>query len=103
LYKKYNFYPGDNLKNIKDSKQYSYDSIDTSLAGDGLSDTLNRVSYGKERIIIRRHGKEIAVLVPMEDLAFLEELVILGSERELGCLQKMPQFPLRPLWLQLFI
>jgi hypothetical protein len=46
LYKKYNFYPGDNLKNIKDSKQYSYDSIDTSLAGDGLSDTLNRVSYG---------------------------------------------------------
>ncbi len=33
------------MKNIKDSKQYSYDSIDTSLAGDGLSDTLNRVSY----------------------------------------------------------
>ncbi len=91
------------MKNIKDSKQYSYDSIDTSLAGDGLSDTLNQVSYGKERIVIRRHGKEIAALVPMEDLAFLEELVILGSERELGCLKKMPQFPLRPLWLKLFI
>jgi len=62
------------LKNKKDAKQYSYDSIDTSVARDGLSDTLNRVSYGKERIVIRRHGKEIAALVPIEDLAFLEEL-----------------------------
>ena len=62
------------MENKKGAKQYSYDSIDTSVARDGLSDTLNRVSYGKERIVIRRHGKEIAALVPIEDLAFLEEL-----------------------------
>jgi len=62
------------LDNRKNDKPYGSGSIDTSVARDGLSDTLNRVSYGKERIVIRRHGKEIAALVPMEDLAFLEEL-----------------------------
>jgi prevent-host-death family protein len=61
-------------KKGKTVKPYGSGFIDTSVARDGLSDTLNRVSYGKERIVIRRHGKEIAALVPMEDLAFLEEL-----------------------------
>ena len=55
-------------------KTYGSGSIDTSVARDGLSDTLNRVTYGKERIVIKRHGKEIAALVPMEDLEFLENL-----------------------------
>ena len=58
----------------KGVKPYSSETIDTSVARDGLSDTLNRVSYGKERIVIKRHGKELAALVPMEDLRFLEEL-----------------------------
>ena len=55
-------------------KPYSPGAIDTSVARDGLSDTLNRVSYGKERIVIKRHGKKLAALVPMEDLMFLEEV-----------------------------
>ena len=58
----------------KGVKPYGSRSIDTSVARDGLSDTLNRVSYGKERIVIKRHGKELAALVPMEDLMLLEEL-----------------------------
>ena len=48
----------------KGVKPYGSRSIDTSVARDGLSDTLNRVS----------HGKELAALVPMEDLMLLEEL-----------------------------
>jgi prevent-host-death family protein len=62
------------LRNKKTIRPYSSGSIDTSVAREGLSDTLNRVSYRKERLVIRRHGKEIAALVPMEDLVFLEEL-----------------------------
>ncbi len=58
----------------KDLKQYGSGSIDTSVARDSLSDTLNRVSYSKERIVIRRHGKDLAALVPIEDLMFLEAL-----------------------------
>jgi prevent-host-death family protein len=61
-------------KNRKGVKLYVHDAIDTSVARDSLSDTLNRVSYGKERIVIQRHGKELAALVPIEDLKFLEDL-----------------------------
>ena len=61
-------------KGRKDVKLYSHEAIDTSVARDSLSDTLNRVSYSKERIVIKRHGKELAALVPIEDLLFLEEL-----------------------------
>ena len=60
--------------NRKGVKPYALEAIDTSVAREELSDTLNRVSYGNERIIIKRHGKELAALVPMEDLRFLEEL-----------------------------
>jgi prevent-host-death family protein len=35
---------------------------------------LNQVLYQHERIIIERHGKDTAVLVPLEDLALLEAL-----------------------------
>ena len=45
-----------------------------SKARESFSDTLNRVAYRKERIVLRRRGKEIAAVVPIEDLAFLEEL-----------------------------
>ncbi|NOY86298.1 MAG: type II toxin-antitoxin system Phd/YefM family antitoxin [Deltaproteobacteria bacterium] len=48
--------------------------MDTSVARDSLSDTLNRVLYGKERIVIRRHGKDVAALVSMEDLRLLDEI-----------------------------
>ena len=40
----------------------------------GFADTINRVAYGKERVILRRRGKEIAAVVPIDDLRLLEEL-----------------------------
>ena len=39
-----------------------------------FSSTINRVAFGKERIILERRGKEVAALVPLEDLALLEEI-----------------------------
>ena len=60
--------------NTDPGKLYESDSIDVSIARDTMSDTLNRVSYGKERIVIKRHGKDLAALVPIEDLRFLEDL-----------------------------
>jgi prevent-host-death family protein len=41
---------------------------------DNLAETINRVRFGGERIIIKRHGKNVAALVSVEDLAWLEEL-----------------------------
>jgi prevent-host-death family protein len=36
--------------------------------------TLNQVLYQHKRIIVERHGKDTAALVPLEDLALLEAL-----------------------------
>jgi prevent-host-death family protein len=53
--------------------------ISTSQIRDNLADALNRVAYGGERIVLQRRGKGIAALVPMEDLAALEELEDAGD------------------------
>ena len=37
-----------------------------------FSEVLGRVAYGKERVIIERRGRPLAVLLPIEDLARLE-------------------------------
>ena len=39
-----------------------------------LADAINRVAYGRERIILERRGKKVAALVPVEDVELLEEL-----------------------------
>ena len=39
-----------------------------------LADVINRVAYGGERIILQRRGKQVLAVVPMEDLALIEEL-----------------------------
>jgi prevent-host-death family protein len=47
--------------------------IPVTQARDELADLINRVAYGHERIILTRHSKPVACLVPPEDLARLEE------------------------------
>lgn len=39
-----------------------------------FSETINRVAYGRERIMLHRRGKNLAALIPVEDLALLEAL-----------------------------
>jgi prevent-host-death family protein len=39
-----------------------------------LADTINRVAYQGERVVLERRGKGVAVLVSMEDLRTLEEM-----------------------------
>lgn len=47
-------------------------TIDAKDAKEDLSELLNRVSHNKERIVLTRRGKEIAVIVPIEDLNTLQ-------------------------------
>ena len=49
-------------------------SISTAEIRSALADVLNRTSYGKERVVITRRGRDIAAIVPVEDLALLEAL-----------------------------
>lgn len=48
--------------------------LTTTEARNQLSDAINRVSYGGERIVLDRNGKGVAALVSIEDLELLEML-----------------------------
>jgi len=39
-----------------------------------FSEIVNRTAFGGERVVVTRRGKPLAALVPIEDLALLEEL-----------------------------
>jgi prevent-host-death family protein len=46
----------------------------TSAVRNSLGDTINRVAFKGERIVLERHGKAVAALVSVEDLSLLEAL-----------------------------
>lgn len=48
-------------------------SISTVDAREKLTELVNQVLHNKERIILTRRGKEVAALVPLEDLLMLQE------------------------------
>jgi len=48
--------------------------MEVSKARENLADTINRVKYKGERVVLNRRGKAIAALVSLEDLAILEKL-----------------------------
>ena len=50
------------------------DSVTTAEARKQLAELVNRVAYGKERVVLTRHGREVAAVVPLEDLRLLERL-----------------------------
>lgn len=56
------------------------EKVGTHEAKTHLSEYLNRVRYGGERIVIERHGKPVAALVSTQDLARLEEETIKSAE-----------------------
>ena len=57
-----------------------------------FSELMSRVTYGRERFLIRRRGRPMAALVSADDLAHLEQepaspkgaLALVGAWREIG-------------------
>jgi PHD/YefM family antitoxin component YafN of YafNO toxin-antitoxin module len=62
-------------------KDLSVTHLDANQACRDFSDTLERVSLGKERIVLQNQGHDVAVLVPLEDLSLLERLEDLADVR----------------------
>lgn len=69
-----------------------------------LSDLVNRVAYGGERVVLSRHGRAVAAIVSaadLERLAALDEqtavdrpaLLVLGSRADSGHPTAAPQTP----------
>lgn len=48
--------------------------LSTSEAREQLADLVNRVAFAKEAIILTRHGKDLAVLLPVEALEKLRDV-----------------------------
>ena len=46
----------------------------TKEARGQLSDVISRAAFAKERIILTRHGKPVAAVVPIEDYELLEQI-----------------------------
>lgn len=41
---------------------------------ESFSTTVNRVAFGGERVVLTRHGRRVAAVVPIADLELLEQL-----------------------------
>ncbi|MBI3650718.1 MAG: type II toxin-antitoxin system Phd/YefM family antitoxin [Acidobacteria bacterium] len=48
--------------------------MSTKEARGQLSQVISRAAFAKERIVLTRHGKAVAAVVPLEDLKLREEL-----------------------------
>ena len=48
--------------------------VEATVARNGFSDLISRVQYGADRVLIERRGKNVAALIPVEDLRLLEML-----------------------------
>lgn len=48
-----------------------------------IADTLNRVVYAGERVLLQRHGKDVVALVSMRELEVLQKIDDLEDEIDL--------------------
>ena len=46
--------------------------MNTAEAKEQFGDLINRVVHSKERVILTRRGKEVAAIIPFEDLNILQ-------------------------------
>jgi len=49
-------------------------TVSTSKARVDFAEMINQVAYRGERIVLDRHGKPIAAIIPIDDLTFLQEI-----------------------------
>jgi len=56
--------------------------LNVSKAREEFPDVVNRAAYGKERTIVSRRGKELAAVIPIEDLRLLERLAREEMDRQ---------------------
>ena len=71
-------------RNIKDLR-----TMTAAGARSQFSEIVNRTAFGGERVVVTRRGKPLAALVPIDDLALLEELRIAWM-RAISALRSKP-------------
>jgi prevent-host-death family protein len=48
--------------------------VSASVAREKFADIVNRVEYRGERVILHRHNRDVAVVIPIEDLELLQRI-----------------------------
>ena len=68
-----------------------------SKVRESFSDTLNHAAYRREGIVLRRRGKDLVAIVPIEDLALIEriedEIDVRRARRALAQMKKQGKKP----------
>ncbi len=62
----------------RESVLRALERISSTKARTLFADLVSRVSYGRERVVINKSGKDVVAMVPMEDLrliVLLEDLI----------------------------
>lgn len=58
----------------KTTDEHRAGHVTVSEARQDFADLVNRAAYGHERVRVVRRGREIAAIVPIQDVEFLERL-----------------------------
>ena len=67
--------------------------VTTSTARTEFADILNRAAYAGERVILHRHKKPVAAVVPIGDLEILEQIEDRADLDEVRKRLKEPTMP----------
>ena len=49
-------------------------TMNASVAREKFADIVNRVEYRGERVVLRRHNRDVAAVIPIEDLELLQRM-----------------------------
>src|SRR4051794_32271970 len=63
-----------NVHNVHEGQLEVFMTVNVVKLRSKLADTVNRVAYQGERVVLERRGKGVAAIVSMEDLALIEKL-----------------------------
>ena len=56
------------------TKKSNNQAITTVAARQNFSELINRVAYGKDRVLLTRRSRPLVAVVPIEDIALLEAM-----------------------------
>jgi prevent-host-death family protein len=56
--------------------------LNVAEARSGFSEIVNKAAFGGKRTVISRNGKQVAAVIPIEDLHLLERLAEAESDRQ---------------------
>ena len=71
-------------------------SVSVAQARKDLADLVSRAAYGKERIVVQKHGKPACAIIPIEALKALEEWERLEDKSDLKAIEDRKGEPSRP-------